>query len=299
MSPLAASAAVPAGSARSAGSAGSTLELARAIRPVVLAHEQVVPVLPALASLVSGPDPGAGAGLVRGSVVQVGGVAASSLALALLAGPSAAGSWTAVVGCPDLGLAAAAEAGVDLERLALVAEPPAADWAAVVAAFVGAVDVVVLGPTHRVRAGDARRLAARARERGTVLVQLVARPPGRVARAGAGSGAGQASGAIEADLRLTGVASRWHGLGHGHGHLQARRLVVEATGRRRAARPHRVELWLPDRTGAITAVSTRASAVTTRVPDVVPYGSATTPGIRGSVPPGRGIVEPGEWREVG
>ena len=110
---------------------------------------------------------------MRGSVTVVeGDGAATSLALALVAGPSAAGSWTAVVGCPGLGLAAAAEAGVALERLALVAEPEPGDWAGVVAALVGAVDVVVVGPTHRVRAADARRLAARARERGTVLVQL-------------------------------------------------------------------------------------------------------------------------------
>ena len=147
--------------------AGSLEAVGRAIRPVALAREQVVPVLPALSGLV--PD----GGLVRGSVTVVeGDGAAISLALALVAGPSAAGSWTAVVGCPGLGLAAVAEAGVALERLALVAEPEPGDWAGVVAALVGAVDVVVVGPTHRVRTADARRLAARARERGTVLVQL-------------------------------------------------------------------------------------------------------------------------------
>ena len=136
-----------------------------------------------------------------------------------------------------------------LERLALVAEPAPDEWAGVVAAFVGAVDVVVMGPTHRVRAGDARRLAARARERGTILIQVAASGP----RAEAGTG--PRAGVIEADLRLTGVEARWQGLGHGHGHLQARRLVVEAGGRRRAARPRRVELWLPDARGAITAVA--------------------------------------------
>ncbi len=224
-------------------------EVGRAIRPVVLAHEQVVPVLPALSLLVS--DQRIGGGLVRGSVVRVEGMAAASVALALAAGPSAAGSWTAVVGCDDLGLAAAAEAGVALERLALVAEPAPDQWAGVVAAFVGAVDVVVMGPTHRVRVGDARRLAARARERGTILIQVAQGFRAGTGRARPGSG----TGAIEADLRLTGVEARWQGLGHGHGHLQARRVVVEAGGRRRAARPRRVELWLPDARGAITAVA--------------------------------------------
>jgi hypothetical protein len=234
------------------GTMSSLAEVSRAIRPLTLAHEQVLPVLPALSGLV--PD----AGLARGSVVRVDGVAAASLVLALLAGPSAAGSWTAVVGCPDLGLVAAAEAGVALERLALVAAPGPDEWAAVVAAFVGAVDVVVVGPTHRVRAGDARRLAARARERGTVLIQLQSGSAGRLA--------GQTGReVIEADLRLTGLEARWRGLGQGHGHLQARRVTVEAGGRRRASRSRRVDLWLPDVGGVITSVTpvTRVEAATT------------------------------------
>jgi hypothetical protein len=214
-------------------------EVSRSIRPLALARDQVVPVLPALADLV--PD----GGLVRGGVTLVGGRAAPSLALALIAGASAAGSWTVVVGCPDLGLAAAAEAGLALDRLALVAEPETGAWANVVAALVGAVDVVVVGPSHRVRAPDARRLAARARERGTVLVQLAGRQPG-----------------LEADLRLTVTEVDWQGLGRGHGHLEARRLVVEASGRRRAARPRRAELWCPDRHGAITLISPPASLET-------------------------------------
>jgi hypothetical protein len=169
------------------------------------------------------------------------------LALALLAGPSAAGSWAVVVGCPQVGLAAAAEAGVALERLALVAEPPPGEWASVVAACIGAVDLVVVGPDHRVRAGDVRRLAARARERGTILVHLD-RSAGR-ARA-------STPWPLQPEVQLIGVEARWQGLGPGHGHLWARRLVVEAGGRRQAARRRRVELWLPDLHGAITTVAT-------------------------------------------
>jgi hypothetical protein len=240
-------------------------EVSRAIRPVALAHELVVPVLPALAGLVSGAAPGAG--LARGSVVHVDGVAAPSLALALVAGPSAAGSWTAVVGCPDLGLVAAAEAGVALDRLALVAEPAPGEWAAVVAALVGAVDVVVVSPTHRVAAGDARRLAARARERGTILVQLTSSP-------------------VEADLHLTGVEARWQGLGRGHGHLRARRLVVEAGGRRRAARVRRVELWLPDAEGAVTVAAAAPAS----------YAGSDADRLAARPDPSR---QPDGWRQVG
>jgi len=221
----------------------SLTDVARLARPVALAREHLLPLVAALRGLV--PD----AGLARGSTVVVDGTgAAVSLALAVAAGPSAAGAWVAVVGRDDLGLAAAAEAGIVIERLALVAEPPADQWATVVAALIGAVDVVVVGPGHRVRAADARRLAARARERGTVLVQ-----------AGGRRATGSAPG-LEADLRLTVVAAQWQGLGDGHGHLQARRLTVEASGRRRAARPRRAELWLPDPDGGLTAIVPRREA---------------------------------------
>jgi len=218
-------------------------DVAHLTRPIVLARDQTVPMLAGLAGLV--PE----GGLQRGSTVVVeGGPGATSLALALAAGPSAAGGWVAVVGRPDLGLAAAVEAGIAPERLALVAEPPRDQWAAVVAALVGAVDVVLAGP-HRVGAADARRLAARARERGTVLVQIVPRS-GQGSSQGSGRGAG-----LEVDLRLTVTGAEWQGLGQGHGHLRARKVTVEATGRRRAARTRQAELWLPDGHGRILAVA--------------------------------------------
>ena len=216
----------------------SLADVVRSTRPVTLARDQVVPLAGALLGLV--PD----GGLARGSTVVVDGSgAATSLALAVAAGPSAAGAWVAVVGRADLGLAAAVELGIAADRLALVAEPPDDQWATVVAALIGAVDVIVVGPAHRVRAADARRLAARARERGTVLVQA------------GGRRASSSAPGLDADLRLTVLASRWQGLGAGHGHLQARRLTVEATGRRRASRPRRAELWLPDIHGQLAAVA--------------------------------------------
>ncbi|MDQ3680666.1 MAG: hypothetical protein M3378_09035, partial [Actinomycetota bacterium] len=108
--------------------------LREATRPVSLAGEQVLPVLPALQSLLPGGV------LRRGSTVVV--VGSTSLALALAAAPSAAGSWCAAVGLPSLGLVAVAELGVSLERLALVGAP-GGSWPAVVAALVDALDVVV------------------------------------------------------------------------------------------------------------------------------------------------------------
>ena len=68
-------------------------EVAARARPVALAREHVLPVLEPLQTLL--PD-----GLRRGSTVAVGD--STSLALALLAGPSGQGSWAAAVGVSNL-----------------------------------------------------------------------------------------------------------------------------------------------------------------------------------------------------
>lgn len=60
-------------------------------------------------------------GLRRGETVTV--VGSTSLALTLLSRAPGERAWCAIGGVPTLGLAAAAEAGLDLERLALVARP--------------------------------------------------------------------------------------------------------------------------------------------------------------------------------
>lgn len=215
-------------------SAGAAVaRVAEVVRPVALAREQVLEVLPALGALL--PD----GGLRRGGSVAVAGGAATSLALALAAGPSQAGSWTAVVGLPSLGLAAAAELGVVLERLTLVPAPPPSQWATVVATALDAFDVVLLGPAPRARAGDVRRLAARARERGAAMVLLG--PLGDLA----------------ADVVLTATAVRWEGVGEGEGHLRARRVAVQVTGRGRASRGRAATLWLPDHRGAVRVDAAR------------------------------------------
>ncbi|MDQ2754472.1 MAG: hypothetical protein M3R71_02860, partial [Actinomycetota bacterium] len=135
-------------------------------RPVALAGDRLLELSDALAPLFSDR------GLRRGSTVAVetGQVPGSTLlSLALLAGPSRAGSWAGVVGFPALGLVAAAQAGITLQRLALIPDP-GAQWPVVVAALVDSLDVVLLRLPARTAPGDARRLTARARERGAVLV---------------------------------------------------------------------------------------------------------------------------------
>ena len=190
-----------------------------------LASERLLPVLPALRPLLPGQ------GLRRGTTVAV--ARSAALALALVAGASAAGSWVAAVGLPDLGIVAAAETGIDLERLALVPTLGARAWPPVVAALLDAVDVVLVRSPAGLPAAQARRLAARARERGAVLVPL-----------GAWS--------EPADLRLAVTSSTWYGLGQGHGRLQARQVEVVTSGRGAATRERRTLLWLPSPDGTIT-----------------------------------------------
>ena len=216
------------------------------VRPVTLAGEQLLAVTAPLAPLF--PE----WGLRRGSTVTVeGGPGATSLALALGAAASAEGSWVAGVNLPSLGLLAAAELGVALERVVVVARVAPTAWATVVAALLDAVDVVWCGLPRRVSPGDARRLAARARERGSVLVPLApwSSDTGGDARPAPG-GWPQA-----ADVRLrTAPSSGWVGPATGGaGRLAARRLQVVAAGRGASARERRVSLWLPAPDGGVAA----------------------------------------------
>ena len=207
-----------------------TSQLAEQVRPVTFAHEQLLDVLEPLRGILPG------GGLRRGSSVALDGPAATSLALALAAAPSAAGSWVATVGMPSLGLVAAAELGVSLARLALVADPGPQAWGSVVAALIDAFDVVLVRADGRVRTGDSRRLLARARERGAVVLR---------------TGHGWQEGA---EVRLTVAAGRWEGLGEGHGHLRARQVEVVVGGRRAAGREQRIRLWLPSADGTVELV---------------------------------------------
>ncbi len=171
-----------------------------------------------------------GGGLRRGSTVAVaGGRVASagggtSLMLALLAAASRAGSWCAVVGLPALGALAAAETGIALDRLALVPDP-GPDWPTVVAALIDGVDVVVTAVPGSVSGSVVSRLAARARQRGSVLMPF-----------GAWSGAG---------VTLQVSNGQWEGLGDGWGRLRRREVTVTANGRGAAARPRELTLWMP------------------------------------------------------
>jgi hypothetical protein len=238
--------------------------------PGPLPTERILPVLPELVGLFPGGGlprggtvllgpattdrlPGPGVGAPGAASVLAGSQAPglTSLLLYLLAGASSQGYWCAVAGLPALGLAAAVEVGADLSRIVLVPHPGSEGrWQSVVATLLETVDLVCLAPAALVRPTDARRLAARARERSSTLIVLdpasarnaVVRElapgharPGRVVARWPGP----------SDLRCAVSTSTWSGLGRGHGLLSSRNLEAEVGGRGAASRPRRGLLQLP------------------------------------------------------
>ena len=204
-------------------------DIAARVRPVVLAGERRLAVPGPLGEILPG------GGLQRGSVVRVDGApgsGATTLVLSLLAAATAAGEWAAVVDSEEaFGGLAAAEAGVALERLAVVRAVPAALVGRVVATLLDGVTAVGATIPRGFRPADARRLEARARERGAVLV--VTGPwPGETA------------------LRLRAEHSSWSGLGGGEGLLGERVLRVAVSGRGAAGRERVADLVSGSRAAA-------------------------------------------------
>lgn len=111
--------------------------------------EKRVPTHPVIASLL--PE----GSLYAGSVYQV--HDSMSLLQAMLAGPSLAGGWCAVVGMPNFGIEAAAAAGIDLDRLLLVPHPGERWWPAL-STLVETVPAIAVRPPTVPAAGDLARL---------------------------------------------------------------------------------------------------------------------------------------------
>ena len=163
------------------------------------------------------PTPGPGAGgepleelgvdLLPGSAIGVAG--STALLLALVGAAGAGEKWTAIVGMPSLGVAAAAEFGIDLRRLVLIPEPgPQA--AGVLAAIIDGFDVVAVGAgAAALGPGQRRSLLGRARTQRTAVFA-----PWR-----------------EMPTRLAVEETTWTGVGSGGGYLRQRRLTVRRSGR--------------------------------------------------------------------
>ena len=179
------------------------------------ASSRALPLLPGLAGVLS---------LQTGSAYAVD---SASLALALLAGPSAAGEWVGVVGAPELGYEAAAGMGIDLDRTIVVPEP-GEHWLSVTAALVDVTSVVLVRPPAVVTEHQAERLRARLRTKDAALICWGEWP--------------------RCQTRLRQQRTSWSGLGRGHGHLSGREVTVEVsrTGSPRQA----LRLSLPGGGGA-------------------------------------------------
>jgi hypothetical protein len=186
---------------------------------------RLIPTVPAIGRLLPG------GGLKQGATYAV--ERSLALVMALLAGPSAAGSWCAVVGMPEFGVEAAAGFGIDLERLVLVPHP-GEQWLTVTAAVADVVGVIVTRPPKHATETSIARLTARLRQRGATLIVLGSWPQ------------------TEAMLSL--ADSTWSGIGTGHGHLSARQVTVTVTSRT-SARPRSARLWLPDPGLRVTTVA--------------------------------------------
>jgi hypothetical protein len=204
----------------------------------VVAGEDLVPLLAPL-QLALGVD-----GLRRGSTVLLSGAegsGATSLALALLAKATSDGMWCSIVGPPDLGMVAAVELGVDLERLVVVAAPRVRA-ATAIGALVEGCDVVLLRLPLAMTRTEMLRLGARARQR-RVLVVLLGDPRSR------------AMAWPEApDITVQICSSVFHGIESGSGRIAGRRVEVETIQRRAAGSRAPVALWLPALTGELRLV---------------------------------------------
>ena len=162
-------------------------------------------------------------GVIQLKTGEAYGVDSPSLATALAAGPSQAGEWVAFVGVSDLGLEAAAQFGIDLDRTVVVPRPGEL-WLSVTAGLLDVAAVVVVKPPVPVSAQQAERLKSRLRIKDATLVCCGEWP--------------------RCDATLTIAESSWIGLGRGHGRLTARRVVVSV---RQSGGPVRhIPLWLPD-----------------------------------------------------
>ncbi len=188
----------------------------------VLSDADLLPVLPALGDLL---PHGA---LQRGSVVSAGGW--SLLCLALAAGPVASGAWCAAAGIPEFGVVAAADAGLDPARLALIGDL-GPNWPQVVTSLLDGFELVLLRPPERPSAQLRRKLEAVVRRHGAVLIV-----------------AGEWDGA---QVRLHIAAQEWVGIGPGHGRLRGRRAQVVADGRGGWSRSLTRWLWLPGPDGTV------------------------------------------------
>lgn len=202
---------------------GVLAALGERVAPVSLARERTLPLPPDLTAFF--PE----GGLVRGRSLRCTGASATSLALSLVAPAIAAGCWLALVDLPTIGLDAAGEYGVPLQRIVHIdtlTEDRTHRWPDVMAAAADGFEVMLVRVPTDIPAPVMRRVTTRVQQRGAVVVVLG--DPGSMV--------------VDAELRVE--TSDWQGVADGAGHLRQRSVTVRSDGRRMDGRCHR-DLLLP------------------------------------------------------
>ena len=152
--------------------------------------------------------------LRRGATICLAAKAASgttSLLLALMAQLSRSGAWCALIGASSVSAVAAQQAGVSLSRLAFV-ETAERDRETAAGALLNGIDLVAVHITSEVPSQMPRRLMAKARKRGNILVPF---GPG-------------AQSWPNTDVSWSVEKTTWHGLNRGRGMLRHCELHVRA-----------------------------------------------------------------------
>ncbi|MEU5875312.1 hypothetical protein AB0A73_27575 [Glycomyces sp. NPDC047369] len=190
-------------------------------RPAVIGPPKtILPVTPDISALL--PH----GGLATVTAITATHRGATSLLWRLLAGPTGAGAWCALVGLPRVYPLAATAAGVELGRVALV--DPGGRVAEAAGALAEGVAVIVV-PSEGLSPAQARRLTARARGSGTSIVWWETRP------------------VAGADTRLQVSRARWNGLREnagrrwGAGRINA--CELEVASRWRSGGVRRASIW--------------------------------------------------------
>lgn len=147
-------------------------------------------------------------GIPMGGALAITTSGSTSILLAMVAEATASDAWVAVVGLPSLGMAAAADFGIDLARLVLVSNP-GTQAPRVLAALIDGFDAVIIGREVRVNAGQRRSLLGRARNQRTVVF---------------------AQNWPESTVRVEAAAVSWRGVGEGEGYLSEVDIDVRKRG---------------------------------------------------------------------
>jgi hypothetical protein len=160
-------------------------------------------------------------GLVRGRTVLCSGDAAVAMALRVVSSATQAGSWLGIIGVHNVGVQAASEHGVALQRVVFV-QPASSrtEWVSTVAAVADGFDVLMLEVPHGITEADARRVQTRIQARRNALVLIGATKQSAV------------QSVFQPDVIMNTATTKWHGIERGAGYVQGRDVQVAVSGRR-------------------------------------------------------------------